>query len=317
MNSSSNNSRNASDNSRNASDYRRWMSNLNPLLKLTQVAIPGAHDAGTYGINCASQWNPHRTDEASTWTKIAKWFAPCIVVNYSKVQNLNLIEQFNQGVRYWDLRVAKYQPDTSKPPQYLFTHGLLGTDFIKNVVELIHYSKQYPKEILILDIRFIYGFNDDDNAMLKNVLTEAIGDNLIDSINYKPTDTLQKLWNDGKSIVVMWKLYDQHYGKLWPSHYLTMVWPNKTNADEAITFFNEYMKEENDGEELFGLHATLTPDGHYIATHLWSSTQHLASLLNNKLVPLIKGGWKGKLNCIMYDVVEYPQLTEAVIESNF
>lgn len=298
----------------------RWMSRLNPSLKLTEVAMPGAHDAGTYDINCNSPWNPHRTGEASKWAKVAKHVAPCVTVNYSKVQNMDLVDQFRDGARYWDLRVAKYQPDANKPVEYRFTHGLLGGDFIKGVLDLIEYSHNFPKEILILDIRFIFGFDASDHEFLQSTLIEAAGSRLADAINYKPASLLSKYWNDGKNIIIVYCNNDVRNPLLWSNRSLRSVWPNSQDADIAMQFFDDSVKANGDrasDTRLYGLHATLTPDGEYIACNLFGTTQKLAAALNAKLIPAINGPWKGKLNYVMYDVIEYPGLADAIIESNF
>lgn len=42
------------------------LSQLNPNLPLNKIPMPGSHDAGTYGINPTSKWNPY-TDDTANW----------------------------------------------------------------------------------------------------------------------------------------------------------------------------------------------------------------------------------------------------------
>eukprot|EP00734_Pompholyxophrys_sp_LG126_P000322 Pompholyxophrys_sp_v1_NODE_112_length_1918_cov_1.494364.p3 type:complete len:108 gc:universal NODE_112_length_1918_cov_1.494364:517-840(+) len=96
-----------------------------------------------------------------------------------------------------------------------------------------------------------------------------------------------------------------------------------TSDDPTITidYITKQMNESynttiNKGQ-IFGVWGILTPDNDYVAWHLLNNTQRLAAQLNSKMIGLAQKEWKGRCGCLMYDVVEYPGLADAIIDSNF
>jgi len=302
----------------------KWMESLLPNTPLRNINVPGSHDAGTWDIHACSPWNQARDDLASKFAKIARYTTPCTTVNYSKVQNLDLVDQFREGVRYFDLRVAKHIQDSKI--QYRFTHGLLGGSFLEGMKDLIEYSEKYPKEILICDIRFIYGFEKKDHEVFQNDLVKMIGNRLANSDVLNASSKLKKFWDLNKNIIVIYHSFTKYrFPHFWSPNTVTSLWPNTTNTDLAVQKMDDYINNlktsnrwDKNPNTFYGLHATLTPDNLYVATHLWWSTKKLARNLNKKMVDLFKNEWKdAKLSFVMYDVVEYPELAETIIKTNF
>lgn len=286
-----------------------WMSRLNEDIPLNKVTLPGTHNSGSYGINILSPINPHKNEKVLKWLKVAKYTLPCINVNYSKVQNQNLVEQFKTGIRIFDLRVAKYGD------KYRFTHGLLGNEFFKEITELVKYSQKYKKEVLIFYIKFVFGFDDNDHINFQEQLKNIIGSRLAESGKFRPTTQLQKFWNQNKNIIVIYK--NKHRTKpFWKSSALQFKWPNTTDSDKAIKFIDRYLVNDDNGK-FFGVDAVLTPTGGYIASHPFGSTQNLAKDINVKMYNLLSYKKLKNVSFIMYDVSEYPNLSKKIIDSNF
>jgi hypothetical protein len=304
-------------------DKNKWMSLLDENTPLREINVPGSHDAGTSDIHICSPWNSARKDSSATFAKIARYTTPCTNVNYSKTQNLDLTDQFKHGVRYFDLRVAKHY--VGEQIEYRFTHGLLGGKFLDGMRDLIIYSKNFPSEILICDIRFIWGFNEDDHKIFQSYLLNLIDNRLAKYQDFKASTKLKDYWFAEKNIIVIYHHTMNKNPAFWPKSTVASLWPNTTNSSVAVDKMDKFISElhstnrwDNNPNTFYGLHATLTPDTFYVATHLWSSVIKLANQLNNKLVPLMKGKWKdSKLSFVMFDVVEYPQLADAIILSNF
>ena len=296
-----------------------WMENLQSSMPLREVTVPGSHDAGMWDVHIGSPWNSARTGSAATFAKIAKYTTPCTTVNYAKTQNLDLVDQFREGVRYFDLRVAKHIENGKV--QYRFTHGLLGSDFLDGMRDLIKYSNKFPKEILICDVRFIFGFTDQDHQIFQDSLLNIIGDRLADN-SFRTSTKLSEFWETKKNVILIYHSANR-YKNFWPSSRIGMTWPNTTNSDVAIEKMGKFITGVQNSwyintDKFYGLHATLTPDNLYVGLRLWGSVQHLANKLNKKMVKLMKEDWKeAKLSFVMYDVVEYPGLADAIIQSNF
>lgn len=100
--------------------YENWMSFINDDVKITEVVIPGAHNAGSYGM---------------------KKMAEC--------QKDGVITQFKYGMRQFCLRLSE-----GKNGEILLAHGITKGDLFENALKDIkEILENYPTEILLLDIR--------------------------------------------------------------------------------------------------------------------------------------------------------------------
>ena len=102
--------------------YRQWMSYLSDDAKLVQIVMPGAHNAGTYGMHA---------------------MACC--------QDGTLYEQIVAGVRHFCLRL-----DTTGKG-IVFSHGILKGDLFENALrDFARGMQECPSEVFILDLREYY-----------------------------------------------------------------------------------------------------------------------------------------------------------------
>lgn len=100
--------------------YENWMSFINDDVKITEVVIPGAHNAGSYGM---------------------KKMAEC--------QKDGVLTQFKYGMRQFCLRLSE-----NKNGEILLAHGITKGDLFENALKDIkEILENYPTEILLLDIR--------------------------------------------------------------------------------------------------------------------------------------------------------------------
>lgn len=100
--------------------YDNWMSYIKDDVKITELVIPGAHNAGSYGM---------------------RRLAEC--------QKDNLYKQFKYGMRQFCLRLSEKKDGT-----ILLAHGINKGDLFENALKDIkRILDEYPSEILLLDIR--------------------------------------------------------------------------------------------------------------------------------------------------------------------
>lgn len=103
--------------------YNNWMSFIKDDVKITSLVIPGAHNAGSYGM---------------------KKLACC--------QDGRLDEQFMHGIRQYCLRL-----DTAKNGSIMLAHGLTQGDRLENALrDLCTVLSENPTEIILLDLREYY-----------------------------------------------------------------------------------------------------------------------------------------------------------------
>lgn len=100
--------------------YDNWMSYIKDEVKITELVIPGAHNAGSYGM---------------------KKLAEC--------QKDNIFTQFKYGIRQFCLRLSEAKDGT-----IFLAHGITKGDLFENALKDIkRILDEYPTEILLLDIR--------------------------------------------------------------------------------------------------------------------------------------------------------------------
>ena len=115
-----------------------WMQDIKDEAKVSEIVIPGSHDAGTAGFS---------------------WLA--------ETQNRTIKEQFNAGTRYFDLRVQ------STGKGLVFYHSIFnGNSYIEARSDILDFLALNPTEFVILDFQHFKG---DDTQSL---LVKDIRDNL-------------------------------------------------------------------------------------------------------------------------------------------
>ena len=103
--------------------YTNWMSFIKDDVRLTRLVIPGAHNAGSYGMSA---------------------MAEC--------QKDNLFVQFEHGIRQYCLRL-----NTNRRGEIVLAHGITKGDLFENALKDIKQAlDMYPDEFILLDIREYY-----------------------------------------------------------------------------------------------------------------------------------------------------------------
>jgi hypothetical protein len=117
-----------------------WMSNVNPLMPINKIVIPGTHDSLTY------EWE-------KSYSLIQQFTAI-----WAKTQYLTTKQQLLSGVRYVDARCGASESrfGYGKETPVIF-HGDLSTNitYEECVNELIEFIDTHPSEIIIWKVRIL------------------------------------------------------------------------------------------------------------------------------------------------------------------
>lgn len=160
-----------------ADDNSAWMSRVNDNIFVSQLSIPGAHDAGT----------GHGTSAD----------------NFARTQDINLTEQWNNGVRAFDLRPSV---DNNKLRIY---HGIISTDLYLSdaLATLCGLLDSHPTEFAIVIMRHEDDHDDGDsnwNGLMKTLLTsDPVKSH---AINYTPMAKMGDV--RGKLLILCRNAYD-------------------------------------------------------------------------------------------------------------
>eukprot|EP01122_Echinamoeba_exundans_P016436 TRINITY_DN8326_c0_g1_i1.p1 TRINITY_DN8326_c0_g1~~TRINITY_DN8326_c0_g1_i1.p1 ORF type:complete len:364 (+),score=51.78 TRINITY_DN8326_c0_g1_i1:122-1213(+) len=206
------------------SDPANWMRHLRKVIgnfSLYNVALPGSHDSATYGIKSNNPNCVISPDFPVGWLASVKVLYP-VFVKVSQAQRIDIFQQLEAGIRYFDLRLAPKmvtKPDGRTKEQLWIVHGLFSVplrDVIKQVSIFMH---GHDFEIVILDFQHFYRMNASHHDQVAKMLQKYLGSLLIpDSVNLAEEE-IRKLVADQHRVVVM-------YGYEWDGNGKHDVMPN-------------------------------------------------------------------------------------------
>ncbi|XP_053492441.1 PI-PLC X domain-containing protein 1 [Ictalurus furcatus] len=249
-----------------------WMKTLPEELwdiPLTNLAIPGSHDAMSYCLDLTSPLLRSESDSFRLLDRVFYCVTRPIIYKWATTQVINIVEQLQAGVRYFDLRIARKQNDTSHDLYFthvIYTHVTVG-DTLSTVATWL---SAHPKEVVILACSHFEGLSEKLHEELIYSLKKIFGSKLC------PSDadiTLRGLWSSGYQVVLSYE--DQtavRHEELWPE--IPYWWANTADAGELIQYL-ESQKHLGRPEGFFVAGLNLTADRCFIASNPHLSLQTL------------------------------------------
>lgn len=240
-------------------------------LPITQIAMPGSHDSLTYNLDKEKR------------SKGALGFAAKIpligkaIVNISKAQGDDLIGQFNNGARYFDVRIAL----TDKG--FEGVHGLYNGPIDKSFQDFKDYLLKHPGEVVILDFQSIDAPNKQE---LVDLLSKIFG-----TLIYRPSKgavnvTYGNLVNSGARVIIFMKggsVIDSTGTVFERVRNLKSFWHNETDPEKLTeSIIAKEEKTPRDLNIIYVIQAQTTP----------STASATKSILKSVVTLGFKGGLK-------------------------
>lgn len=237
------------------SDLSKWMGELSSSLpgfsnmKLTEIAIPGSHDSLTSDIKQEKR-------AGGALNIVGK--IPLVnktILNLSKAQGDDIINQFKNGSRYFDIRIA----ETNKG--FEGVHGFYNGPIEKSFRDLRTFLDSKPTEIVLLDFQHV-------DAKDQTSLFKMINDIFSDLI-YRPsaplTATYGEIVQSGKRVVIF---YDKNgigqdtQNTAYPRNkFLVSKWHNQTSPEKINEAILKDAKDRpRDFSKINVIQAQTTPD---------------------------------------------------------
>ena len=190
-----------------------WMRDL-PVeltsLPLTDIAIPGSHDSGSYSIHPK---NVYKYGIDKKFEKVFKAiandsdsenFMASIMYRWGKTQSLNLTEQLKRGIRYLDIRLMKGIDHV-----WHVSHGIAGMTLTEALQQIKSFLLTHKKEVVLLDLNHvqsnIHKNNETQRSILKEVL-DTFGPMLCPAKEVASL-TLQRAWNLSVNVLFFYDPY--------------------------------------------------------------------------------------------------------------
>lgn len=282
---------------------------------LTDLAIPGSHDAMSYCLDINSPLVRSESDCFKFLDRFCCCLTRVIIFKWATTQDKSIEDQLSLGIRYFDLRIA-HKPNDSSDDLY-FTHVLYThLTVLETLMSVASWLKTHPKEIVILECSHFEGISENLHEAFIYSMKKVFGSKLCPK---KGTDlTLKSLWASGYQVILS---YDDQaaarHPELWPG--VPYWWANQKTAQEVISYL-DWKKELGRPEGFFVSGLNLTADRYYIIRHPKETLRTLTvsnwECLKSWVEEQVPGSQHQSLNIIAGDFVGPLPLCPLVIALN-
>ncbi len=310
----------------------RWMSDNSTILgkkQLNQIALPGAHDAGTFAISSTAGSTIGSGDGlASPDNKNVKRILSLgpVFGDWAKTQERTTTEMLTDGIRYFDLRVC-----VDGKGVLMTCHGLFGAPLASMLADIKKFSDQNPREVILLGFNHFWdrayqiqqnkkqgeieGLTNENWSQLVTLIKTQLKDSLVSGSAFSPKSKLSDLWQlkTGNRIIV---LFDTEEG---PED--DLIWKNREENTwvggwDLAAFKAGTLKvlqnaaEKKYADKFYAIRSSVTPDdgGRLISMGIISdiypsSVSELADMTNPVALGWVKNEWAAKypINLIWAD----------------
>ena len=283
-----------------------WMGDLPALsmLPLTQIPIPGTHDSGSYGITPRSPWALTGKDQFGILTELPEFLQDLIVkpiaAGYGKTQSKDIYEQFDDGIRYVDLRLTN-EPDG----QVYLEHALRSVPFTDVVDDIGAFANEHPREVLVIYVQGIKNFTAETHAAVIAQMDAAFGSRMAPRA-LGTSATLQDLWAADRNVIVVYNnsAVVAADPELWPDDTLYRPWPQVASVPDLLAG-NETNLANRPPEAIWGMFGESTPSPlNYVTGILTLGTRNIEQFMFNVHPPVqqwMRVNFKESLNLVTAD----------------
>ena len=299
--------------------------------QLNEIALPGAHDAGTFSINAAKNNNVRlgTGDGISTpdnkplkqFLSIGSTFS-----NWAKTQERNTLEMLNDGIRYFDIRVCVDNKGVLKT-----CHGLYGASVDAILDDVKTFTDKNPHEVVLLGFNHFWerqyqieknkkqgeieGLTTTKWAELINLVKTKLNGKLISSKDFNPKSKLNALWKlkNNNQVIALFDSVDAPSDEFIWKQLEENTWIESWEIDEYKASTLKVLQNSQDklyADKFYAIRSSVTPDESgklirmgFISSVYPQSVSQLADMTNPIVLGWIKNEWAGKypINLIWAD----------------
>ncbi|XP_023219772.1 uncharacterized protein LOC111621764 [Centruroides sculpturatus] len=263
---------------------------------LSDLMIPGTHDAGSY----------LRENRSQETFKSAMFMC----------QDEDIWNQLMYGIRFLDLRVT-YRNIKGNPEVFWITHSLIRMNLtVREVLRTVKKFLESTNEIVIIDFhRFVFLLNDEPKTYKKlmEMIENEVGQYAVPrSYGYKTT--LNELWKENKRLIIGFNSF--HAGEsilFFPG--VTHLWAKTDNLRSLKRYFDNNVCSQPKNK-LWSAMAELTPQWpSYLS--IWSrSLREMAQEVNLEITRWFRNRFWNCANIVSTDFFLGNDIINIAIESN-
>jgi hypothetical protein len=311
-----------------------WMSDNAVLLgkkQLNEIALPGAHDAGTFAISTSKKSESNSGDDglASPDSKKAKrifsMLGP-VFSDWAKTQERTTAEMLNDGIRYLDIRVC-----VDNKGVLMTCHGVYGASLASILDDVKAFTDKNPREIVLLGFNHFWdrafqieqgrkqgeieGLTEVNWKKLVDLVKTKLDGKLVSNAKFSPKSKLNELWQlkSNNQVIALFDSGDAPDDDLFWKQAEENTWVEGWDIDQfksGTLKVLENAKNDQYADKFYAIRSSVTPDDGgkliglgFISDVYPKSVGELADMTNPIALGWIKNEWMGKypINLIWSD----------------
>lgn len=310
-----------------------WMTDNAAILgkkQLNEIALPGAHDAGTFAIETPKNTDIKINDEGSSSPdnrKIKRILSfGSMFSDWAKTQERTTAEMLNDGIRYFDIRVC-----VDNKGVLMTCHGLYGASLESILDDVKTFTDKNPHELVLLGFNHFWdrtfqiehgkksgeieGLTKGNWTKLTDLIKTKLDGKLVNGKQFSPNskfNELQKL-KKSKQIIALFDSEDapddEFVWKQKEENTWVEGWDIDIYKSDTLKVLQNAQNKQF-ADKFYAIRSSVTPDdnGKLIGMGLFSdvyptSASELADMTNPVALGWIKNEWAGKytINLIWAD----------------
>jgi hypothetical protein len=225
---------------------------------------------------------------------------------WSVNQLRNITQQFNAGIRKFDVRVCE-----NSKGEFRLCHGLFGLLTIDFILQIKEFMNKHKKEIAIVQFTAVGGLR--SHGRLISLIKEHLGNILADSS--KGFQTIGQMVEKNERLIVFYNVDSFTGGNIWNKKYLDSHWANVEGVDDLMKFQLAKVHEKSGNPDKFFIPQWLaTPNVPSITASVFyklnlpgqstavDGIPTLMKPINEKLNEFVKRTMKYRLNTLYVDI---------------
>ncbi|UJR12533.1 hypothetical protein I4U23_016709 [Adineta vaga] len=245
-----------------------WMEQLLPSISnlyLTNLTLPGTHDAASFYLTSALSPDPTGSPLFDAFIQLAeKLGIPLqdIITPWALSQNRTLYQQAEDGMRYFDIRA------TFNGTQWCSYHFEIGLPIFDHLNGLYQFLQLHPKEIIIIEVSHLASVNLTQNNLneLRDMILKIFNSMLYPRTFTFNTKTINEMIKSNQRVIVT--LSDdktiENYPLLWFGSSMINSYANSDSLSTMISYNWNQVSQFNSipllpNASLYKLSWTLTP----------------------------------------------------------
>ncbi|XP_074641311.1 PI-PLC X domain-containing protein 3-like [Tubulanus polymorphus] len=291
-----------------------WMTNLPEHIRrrpLKNLVIPGSHNSFTidHEVKSGNNFVPGEYGAAERWMKLVR----PIVRDMSVTQDMNVMQQLQLGIRYFDIRTIFGKPRDNAPLDFYAAHGLYGGPSIQKLHHVKNFLDTHPREVVILFYQRFHEISPQRHEEHVSLINGVLGDKIVPCNIFDPNrSSLEDILAAGRQVLVIYMGRFCH-----PRLYLDNPFKSINKPGDLVKFMDQSLQTRTN-QRLHVLQAVMQFKPDAIATCLkfkCASLKTYGKRSNALLAQWLNG--KKNLNIVMVDYVEYAGIVNVIIAKNY